>query len=142
MPRISTNAGTVNHPVATREKWLDARKALLREEKAFFRKHDLLKAKRRALPWVKIDKTYLFDGPDGRESLADLFAGKSQLLVYHFMFSPKNAAGCPHCSFWADHYDGTLIERGMPRFAIFGKPQIEALRQYIRARARAGLAKQ
>jgi predicted dithiol-disulfide oxidoreductase (DUF899 family) len=60
---------------------------------------------RRALPWVKIEKDYVFDGPNGKETLADLFAGKSQLLVYHFMFGPGWGDGCPHCSFWADHYD-------------------------------------
>lgn len=106
MAIIATQAGPIDHPVVSREEWLERRRALLREEKAFCREHDRLKAQRRALPWVKIDKTYRFDGPDGRESLADLFAGRHQLLVYHFMFGPQSEAGCPHCSFWSDHYDG------------------------------------
>ena len=70
------------------------------------RLHDQLKAKRRALPWTRVEKKYVFDGPDGPETLAQLFAGKRQLLVYHFMFDPGDAEGCPHCSFWADHFDG------------------------------------
>jgi predicted dithiol-disulfide oxidoreductase (DUF899 family) len=106
MIKITTRAGITEHKVVSREKWLEARKALLREEKELFRQHDRLKDKRRELPWVKVDKEYAFDGPNGKESLADLFAGKHQLLIYHFMFGPTNAAGCPHCSFWADHFDG------------------------------------
>jgi predicted dithiol-disulfide oxidoreductase (DUF899 family) len=106
MPTISTASGNASHPVVSREEWLQARQVLLQEEKALFRAHDALKAKRRALPWVRVDKPYEFDGAKGKESLATLFAGHHQLLVYHFMFAPENDAGCPHCSFWADHYDG------------------------------------
>lgn len=105
MVKIVTHAGTVEHPVVSREAWIKARQALLKEEKELFRLHDRLKERRRSLPWVKLDKTYAFEGPQGQETLGDLFAGKSQLLVYHFMFNPASAAGCPHCSFWADHYD-------------------------------------
>jgi predicted dithiol-disulfide oxidoreductase (DUF899 family) len=106
MPTISTVSGKVTHPVVSPEEWLEARKRLLEEEKALFRAHDRLKEKRRALPWVRVEKPYRFEGPDGKEMLSDLFAGKHQLLVYHFMFAPKSEAGCAHCSFWADHYDG------------------------------------
>lgn len=87
------------------KEWLAARKALLVEEKKFTRLHDRLKQKRRSLPWTKVEKNYVFDGPDGKETLADLFAGKKQLIVYHFMFAPEDAEGCAHCSFWADHFD-------------------------------------
>jgi predicted dithiol-disulfide oxidoreductase (DUF899 family) len=106
MVKIVTHTGTAEREVVPREDWLVARKALLREEKELFRLHDRLKERRRKLPWVKIGKDYTFDGPDGRETLVDLFDGKSQLLIYHFMFNPANEAGCAHCSFWADHYDG------------------------------------
>ena len=93
------------HRIATPAQWLTARKALLKEEKKLFRLHDRLKEKRRALPWVRVEKDYVFDGPGGKESLGDLFAGRRQLLVYHFMFDPADDEGCAHCSFWADHFD-------------------------------------
>jgi len=95
-----------NHAVVSHEQWLAARKALLAREKEFTRQREDLARQRRELPWEKVEKRYEFDGPDGTESLADLFGGKSQLVVYHFMFNPEATAGCPHCSFWADHYDG------------------------------------
>ncbi|MGH9639474.1 MAG: DUF899 family protein, partial [Bryobacteraceae bacterium] len=82
------------HPVASREEWLKARIALLEKEKMLTRLHDELSRERRALPWVKIDKTYVFDGPKGKESLAQLFAGRSQLMVYHFMLGPGWQEGC------------------------------------------------
>src|SRR6185436_2007509 len=88
MAKLITRNGASDHKVVSRDEWNRARKALLTEEKKFFRTHDRLKEKRRALPWVKVEQEYLFDGPAGRETLADLFAGKRQLLVYHFMFDP------------------------------------------------------
>ncbi len=91
---------------AAREDWIAARRALLAREKAHTRERDALAAARRALPALKIDKEYAFEGPDGRETLADLFAGRSQLMVYHFMYGPDWAEGCPSCSFWADNFDG------------------------------------
>src|SRR5579859_394957 len=106
MAKLRTRSGTREHTVVSREKWNSARKALLKEEKKLFRAHDRLKARRRALPWVRIDKDYLFRGPEGSETLADLFGGKRQLVVYHFMFAPEDREGCAHCSFWADHYSG------------------------------------
>src|SRR5947207_2326573 len=85
---------------------LAARTQLLAKEKEFTRAKDELNRLRRALPWERVEKSYVFEGPDGKETLAQLFAGKSQLLVYHFMFGPEEQEGCPSCSFWADHYDG------------------------------------
>ncbi len=95
-----------NHPVVSHEQWLAARTALLAQEKAFTRAKDDLNRQRRALPWERVEKTYAFEGAKGKETLADLFAGRSQLIVYHFMFPPEWDEGCKHCSFWADHYDG------------------------------------
>jgi predicted dithiol-disulfide oxidoreductase (DUF899 family) len=94
--------------VVTRAEWLAARQQYLSKEKQFTRLRDRLSAERRELPWVKIDKSYAFDGPKGRQTLADLFGGRSQLLVYHFMFAPEWEAGCRSCSFLADHFDGSL----------------------------------
>lgn len=92
--------------IVSREDWTAARKALLAEEKEFTRARDALSARRRELPWVRVDKDYVFEGPDGRESLSDLFAGRGQLAVYHFMFGPDWEEGCPSCSYLADHFDG------------------------------------
>ena len=100
---------TRNHPVVSREEWLAARKALLAKEKEFTRLRDDLSRQRRDLPWVRVDKPYVFDGPRGKESLSDLFDGRGQLVVYHFMFSPAWEAGCPHCSFWADNFDPIIV---------------------------------
>jgi predicted dithiol-disulfide oxidoreductase (DUF899 family) len=97
-----------NKVVSDRE-WLKARKALLIREKEFTRQRDALTAERQRLPWRKIEKEYTFTGPQGKESLADLFAGKKQLLVYHFMFGPDWDEGCPSCSFWADNYNGVDV---------------------------------
>jgi predicted dithiol-disulfide oxidoreductase (DUF899 family) len=97
------------HKVVSREEWLVARKEHLAKEKEFTRLRDQLSQERRALPWVKIDKEYVFDGPNGRETLADLFEDRSQLIVYHFMYGPDWAEGCPSCSFWADNFNGIVV---------------------------------
>jgi predicted dithiol-disulfide oxidoreductase (DUF899 family) len=97
------------HKILSREKWLAARKALLVKEKAFTRLRDRLSRQRRALPWVQVDKHYIFDGPTGRETLSDLFDDRSQLIVYHFMFAPDWDVGCKHCSFWADNFDKIIV---------------------------------
>jgi predicted dithiol-disulfide oxidoreductase (DUF899 family) len=97
------------HAVVSRQQWLSARIALLAKEKEFTRLRDELSRERRELPWVQVDTSYVFDGPNGKETLAQLFGTRSQLIVYHFMFSPEWDEGCPHCSFWADHYDGMVI---------------------------------
>src|SRR6267154_3313298 len=89
--------------------WLVARKDLLTREKEFSRQRDALSAARRGLPWVKIDKEYVFDGPDGKETLSDLFDGRSQLIVYHFMLGPGWEEGCKSCSFMLDHFNPTVL---------------------------------
>jgi len=95
--------------IVTRDEWLTARKALLAKEKEATRALDTLSAERRKLPWVKVEKNYAFDGPNGKETLADLFDGRSQLIVYHFMFGPGWKEGCVGCSFLADNIDGALV---------------------------------
>jgi len=97
------------HKIVSHDEWIAARKAYLVEEKAFSRARDALARKRRELPWERVDKRYVFDGPNGKESLADLFGGKSQLIVYHFMLGPGWEAGCPSCSYLADHFDGSVV---------------------------------
>ncbi len=94
------------HEVVSEEQWIEARRALLAEEKAWTRERDRLSAKRRALPWVKVEKDYVFEGTNGPVSLADLFDGRSQLIVRHFMFGPEWEQGCPGCSLLADQVDG------------------------------------
>ena len=93
------------HPVVSRQQWIAARKAHLDHEKEFTKARDRLSEERRALPWVKVDKAYLFDGPNGKVTLADLFKGRSQLVVQHFMFAPEWNEGCKSCSFWADGFE-------------------------------------
>ena len=113
------------HQIVSREQWLTARRELLAREKAHLRAHDELARQRRELPWVRVDKTYMFEGPNGRESLADLFAGRSQLIVYHFMFLPDWNAGCPHCSHWADNFNGVIVhlnQRDVSMIAISRAP--------------------
>ncbi|UDF28251.1 UNVERIFIED_ORG: thioredoxin family protein [Roseateles sp. XES5] len=97
-----------NHEIVSREEWLTARKALLAMEKEETKLRDKVRAERLALPWVRVDKSYTFETPEGRKALADLFDGRSQLIVYHFMYGPDWEAGCPGCSFMADHIDGML----------------------------------
>jgi len=97
-----------HNQVVSRDQWLAARKALLLKEKEHTRQHDRLTSEIRALPWVRIDKPYVFEGPNGRETLADLFEGRSQLIVKHFMFGPSWQEGCVGCSFHCDHIDGAL----------------------------------
>jgi predicted dithiol-disulfide oxidoreductase (DUF899 family) len=100
------------HPVVSREEWTEARKQHLQREKQLTRLRDELSAERRALPWVEVTKRYEFDGPDGRETLSDLFGLHSQLIVRHFMFAPGWGEGCPSCSFLADHIDGANLHLG------------------------------
>jgi predicted dithiol-disulfide oxidoreductase (DUF899 family) len=97
------------HKTASREEWLEARRALLAKEKAHLRAHDEIARLRREMPWVAVDKTYVFEGPDGKETLSDLFAGRSQLIVKHFMLGPGWQEGCVGCSFGADQMQGSLI---------------------------------
>jgi predicted dithiol-disulfide oxidoreductase (DUF899 family) len=97
------------HQIVSRDEWIAARKELLQKEKDFTRLRDQLNAERRALPWVKVEKEYLFDTPSGRQSLGDLFDGRSQLVTKHFMFGPDWTDGCVGCSFEMDHIEGALV---------------------------------
>ena len=99
----------MDHEIVSREEWLKLRLGLLRDEKALTRRSDELARRRQALPWVRVDKDYRFDTDDGDASLAELFQGRSQLLVYHFMFGPDYKAGCPSCSSIADGFDGSVV---------------------------------
>ena len=98
----------MDHAIVSQEEWLAARKRLLLREKQATKLRDEINAERLALPWVKVEKDYLFDTAQGRKSLSDLFAGRSQLLIYHFMLGPGWGAGCPGCSLLSDHIDGAL----------------------------------
>ena len=122
------------HRIVSQDEWLAARKAHLADEKAFTRARDELSRKRRQLPWVKVAKPYVFDGPNGKETLSDLFGGKSQLIVYHFMMGPGWEAGCPSCSLLADHFDGAAIHLAQRdvSFVVVSRaplPQIETFQR-------------
>jgi predicted dithiol-disulfide oxidoreductase (DUF899 family) len=97
------------HEVVASKEWLQARRKLLAKEKKFTRLRDELSRERRALPWEAVEKEYRFDGPGGKQTLSQLFDGRGQLVVYHFMFGPEWKAGCPHCSRWADSFDGVIV---------------------------------
>jgi predicted dithiol-disulfide oxidoreductase (DUF899 family) len=96
------------HAVVSHKDWIEARKTLLKKEKKLTHLREEVAEQRRALPWEKVEKEYIFDAPGGKETLSDLFADNSQLVVYQFMFAPEWEEGCKHCSFWSDHYDGML----------------------------------
>ena len=118
-------SGIQGHQVVSHEEWLAARRAFLETEKEFTRVRDELSRQRRALPWERVEKPYLFDGPRGPRTLPELFEGRSQLAVYHFMFAPEWDEGCPHCSFWADNFDGIgahLAQRDVTFVAISRAP--------------------
>lgn len=118
------------HKVVSPDEWVAARKALLAREKMHTRAGDELNRQRRALPWVRIDKTYLFDTPSGKKTLAELFEGRSQLIVYHFMFGPGWEEGCGGCSFLSDHIDGAnlhLAHHDVKMLAVSRAPLAELL---------------
>ena len=122
------------HRVVSHDEWLRERTALLAREKELTKLRDELSRARRELPWEAVTKDYVFEGPKGRESLGDLFDGSSQLIVYHFMFDPGWAAGCPHCSHWADSFNGAIVHlnhRDVSMVAISQAPyrQLEAYHQ-------------
>ena len=122
------------HEIVPHAEWIKARKELLVKEKEYTRLGDELARRRRELPWERVTKDYLFDGPAGKETLSQLFAGHSQLAVYHFMFNPEWEEGCPHCSFWADNFDGIdihLAHRDVAFVAISHAPlsKLEAFKQ-------------
>ena len=153
MPKIKTVRGIENRKVVSQKEWLVARKKLLVKEKKFSKLRDELNLQRRKLPWVKIEKEYVFDGPSPRRSggshkqassfghaggptgkftLADLFCGKSQLIVYHFMFGPGWEEGCEHCSFWADHFDSVNIHIGQrdTAFAVISRAPLTEIEPF------------
>lgn len=116
------------HPVASNEEWRAAREALLAKEKQLTRLRDALTRERRALPWRRVEKEYTFDGPKGRETLAELFDGRSQLIVYHFMYGPEWVEGCKSCSFLADHFDPAIVhlaQRDVTMVAVSRAPRKE-----------------
>jgi predicted dithiol-disulfide oxidoreductase (DUF899 family) len=118
----------MQHTIVSEDEWLAARKALLAKEKEFTKARDALSAARRALPWVKVEKRYSFDGPNGKQTLAELFDGRSQLIVYHFMFGPDWEAGCPHCSHWADNFNGIIVhlnQRDVTMVAVSRAPYVK-----------------
>ncbi len=128
-----SGSGIKAHPVVSREEWLAARTALLAKEKELTHHRDEVSRERRALPWVKVEKEYVFDGPNGqRKSLADLFEKRSQLVVYHFMFSPEWDEGCKSCSFWADHYDapGIHLNHRDVSFAAISRAPIAKIEKF------------
>jgi len=120
------------NPIVSRDQWVSARKQLLQKEKELTRLNDELRAKRQELPWVKIDKEYLFDGPGGKVSLIDLFEGRSQLIVQHFMLGPGWKEGCVGCSFTADHVEGALqhLEHHDVSFVAISRAPIEEIEAF------------
>jgi predicted dithiol-disulfide oxidoreductase (DUF899 family) len=125
-------AGTLSPPkVVSREEWLSARRALFVEEKEITHKLDELRKKRRHLPWMKIEKPYVFEGPDGRCTLADLFHARGQLAVYHFMLTPGSDHVCKGCSFVADHFDAARkhFDDADLSFAVISRAPIERIEQ-------------
>src|ERR1041385_5871814 len=102
-------ATQTEHKVVSRDEWVKARLAHLAAEKELTHKRDELSRQRRELPWERVEKNYIFDGPNGPQALADLFDGRSQLIVYHFMLGPQMKQGCSSCSLVADHFDPTLV---------------------------------
>ena len=120
--------------VVSREAWLEARKRLLAREREFTHLRDALSQERRELPWVRVEKPYVFQGPQGEETLSQLFAGRSQLVVYHFMFAPEWDAGCKSCSFWADSFNGITahLEQRDVSFVAISRAPLAKLQAYER----------
>jgi len=116
---------TQRHKVVHNDEWIEARKQLLIQEKEFTRLRDQLSQQRRDLPWEAVNKEYVFEGPNGKQTLPELFDGRSQLVVYHFMFGPDWEAGCPHCSRWADNFNGIIVhlnQRDVTMIAVSHAP--------------------
>lgn len=114
-----------NHKIVSKNEWLAARSTLLKKEKEFTVLRDKLSQQQRDMPWASVDKEYLFDGPNGKQTLSDLFDGRSQLIVYHFMYDPNWDAGCPSCSFWADNFNGIVVhlnQRDVTMIAVSRAP--------------------
>jgi len=132
---MATAAGkSERHPVVGAAEWLVARKELLKKEKELTHLRDEISRQRLELPWEKIEKTYVFEGPKGKQTLADLFEGRSQLMIYHFMLGPGWTEGCPSCSYIADHFDGMRVHLAARdiQLAVVSRapwPQIEAFQK-------------
>jgi len=133
--KIKMSTNTIENPkIVSRGEWLAARKKLLAKERQLTHERDAIAAERRQLPWVKLEKNYIFDSPTGKKTLADLFDGRSQLIIYHFMFGPDWKEGCPSCSFNMDHTDAALVhlaQRDVSFVAISRAPisKIEAFKK-------------
>jgi predicted dithiol-disulfide oxidoreductase (DUF899 family) len=121
-----------DHQIVSRDEWVDARRRFLAKEKDFQRLRDELSRERRALPWERVAKHYVFEGSAGKETLGDLFAGRSQLVVYHFMFDPNSDAGCRGCSFWADNYNGIIphLQQRDVAFAAVSRAPLAKLQSF------------
>jgi len=121
-----------DHQVVSREEWVESRRRFLAKEKEFTRLRDELSKERRQLPWERVEKRYVFEGPGGNLTLSDLFAGKSQLVVYHFMFAPDSDTGCRGCSFWADNYNGIIphLEQRDVSFAAISRAPLSKLQAF------------
>ncbi len=131
------STAVAQHPIVGAEEWVIARKALLEQEKQVRKQMDEVARLRRTLPWERVNKNYLFEGPGGQESLASLFEGRSQLMIYHFMFGPGWKEGCPSCSLLADHIDGLLVHlaaRDITLLAVSRAPlaEIEPFQERMR----------
>src|SRR5580698_1467448 len=134
MATMTTTSRIERTTVVPSAEWVAARKELLRKEKEFTRLRDELSRERRALPWERVEKNYVFDGPRGKQALGDLFGGRSQLIVYHFMFGPGWKEGCPSCSYLADGFDGAVVHLAHRdvSFAVISRatlPEIEAFKK-------------
>jgi predicted dithiol-disulfide oxidoreductase (DUF899 family) len=130
----TATAALTQHKVVSEQDWITARKELLAAEKEFTRQRDAISAKRRELPWVKVTKDYVFDGPTGKVSLAELFRDRSQLIIYHFMLGPDWEHGCPSCSYLGDHFGGSLVHLDARDIAFAAvsrapMPQVAAFKQ-------------
>lgn len=127
---MADGAGMMDtHAIVSHDEWIAARARFLMREKEFTRLREELSRERRELPWERVEGTYTFAGPDGPVTLPDLFAGHTQLVVYHFMFAPGDGEGCPHCSFWADNFDGIdvhLAQRDV-RFVVISRAPLEEI---------------
>jgi len=125
MTQAQPDDPVARHRIVSHDAWIEARNALLAKEKAFTRERDALSRARRELPWEKVEKRYVFETHSGPRTLDELFDGRSQLVVYHFMFAPDWKEGCPHCSFWADNFNGVVVhlrQRDVTMLAISRAP--------------------
>ncbi|WP_163268868.1 DUF899 domain-containing protein [Chelativorans alearense] len=130
----------MNHQIVSREEWLSARKALFAKERAMTHALDGLRAERRQLPWVRIEKPYVFEGPDGECTLGDLFGGRSQLAIYHFMLTPGSDHICPGCSYTVDHVDAARqhFEHADLAFAAVSRAPIQRIKEVKERMASSG----